>query len=125
MAGHPLGSTINDNHFNYLNETFFSFPLECENGQLSNGSPCNEDNDCASRRCAWYLLETDKCEAKLSNGQGCLNDKDCLSGNCGFTSLNLDGLRCKDAHPKGHGCFNDNDCLSGKCGLTFTGLRCQ
>ena len=92
----------------------------------ADGQQCNEDSDCANKKCVGALLGISAlggvCGDKIPNGYGCLKSDQCESRRCDFG-------KCKARLSDGSSCGDASDCTSNKCtgvnlGITTLGGVC-
>ena len=76
-----------------------------------NGSACNDNDQCESRRCA----SSDVCMAKLGVDGTCNSSSDCESGHCQFSTPSS---ICAPKLADGASCFQNAECVNGGCNPT-------
>jgi len=101
------------------------------------GSMCNTDDDCDSRRCNLGEIPF-RCREKEGWHSACAKDSDCASGDCLLFQC-IDGrdgdlcnsnddcdsgrcatdMTCRPRAGNGDWCAFHNDCRSGRCGVDF------
>jgi hypothetical protein len=102
------------NNYDPYENSYASYSLIEQFGNIQNGGTCTNNNDCSDANCVAGLCQPVCSKELRSTGCNCMQHTDCKSNNCianKCSSTDCNGNK-KNATCS---CLSNSDCLNNKC----------